>query len=120
MISWGSFQQNGKQSKDQLQLEIPIVDKETCQKKWTQFSSRITPELLESTFVCAGGQVGQGPCMGDSGAPLAARSKNKDEGYVLFGLNSSGSPKCGSGVPDLFTRVSNYTDWINAVVFDFV
>jgi len=106
MISWGSFQQNGNLSNDQLQLEISIVDQEKCQNKWREWNQNVT------SHVCVGGQLGQGTCKGDSGAPLVAPEKNGNRRYFLLGLSSSGIGKCGGGVPDLFTKVSHYREWI--------
>ena len=49
---------------------------------------------------------------GDSGGPLVAPEKNGNRRYFLLGLSSSGIGKCGGGVPDLFTKVSHYREWI--------
>lgn len=43
---------------------------------------------------------------GDSGGPLVADD-------VLVGLVSFGMLPCGSGYPDVFTRVFYYRKWIN-------
>jgi secreted trypsin-like serine protease len=48
-------------------------------------------------------------CMGDSGGPLV-----QDDGS-LIGIVSWGVP-CGQGMPDIFTKVSEYKDWIDSVI----
>ncbi|XP_070497007.1 trypsin-1-like [Chironomus tepperi] len=50
-----------------------------------------------------------GACMGDSGGPLV-----QDDGS-LIGIVSWGVP-CGQGMPDIFTRVSAYKDWIDSII----
>lgn len=44
---------------------------------------------------------------GDSGGPLAI-------GNLLVGVVSYGTGVCGIGVPDVYTRVSLFVDWIRA------
>lgn len=47
---------------------------------------------------------------GDSGGPLVNLARNKLLGIVSFGFSYCGGY---TGVPDGFTRVSNFTEWIN-------
>lgn len=56
------------------------------------------------TNVCALTQAGQGICRADSGSPLAV--DNELIGVASFGVS------CATGVPDVFTRVHPYSDWI--------
>lgn len=44
-------------------------------------------------------------CYGDSGGPLAVDGE-------LVGIVSMGKP-CAKGVPDIFTRVSYFLEWID-------
>ena len=48
---------------------------------------------------------------GDSGGPLISR-KNSLSSYMLVGVVSGGTSKCGIGAPGIYTRVSNYRQWI--------
>ena len=32
--------------------------------------------------------------------------------WYLLGIVSYGQPACGMGIPDVYTRVSKYVDWI--------
>lgn len=47
--------------------------------------------------------------MGDSGGPLVQADGS------LIGIVSWGVP-CGLGLPDIFTQVSSYKDWIDTIV----
>lgn len=65
---------------------------------------RITQKML-----CAGGHEGKDTCVGDSGGPLAIMEGGH---HILVGITSFGS-KCGlKGVPAVYTRVSEYLDWV--------
>jgi secreted trypsin-like serine protease len=62
-------------------------------------------------MVCAAPEKGgEGSCQGDSGGPLVFN----DEGtWKQLGIVSWGSGCASAGHPDVYTRVSNYTDWID-------
>ena len=48
---------------------------------------------------------------GDSGGPLIARDGDLAS-YMVVGVVSGGTKRCGVGAPGLFTRVSSYRRWI--------
>lgn len=60
--------------------------------------------LVQATNICSFTTVGQGVCTGDSGNALAI-------GHSLIGVVSWASG-CGSGYPDVYTRISSYHNWI--------
>jgi len=60
-----------------------------------------------STLCAFSGTEGTGVCSGDSGGPLVHHGE-------LIGVTSWAS-LCALGVPDGFTRVSEYVDWIRAI-----
>ncbi|XP_055702940.1 chymotrypsin-2-like [Phlebotomus papatasi] len=62
---------------------------------------------LSSTEICTTRVFG-GACGGDSGGPLV-RKRDK----ALIGVVSYGLVVCGTGYPDVFTRVSSFNNWIN-------
>ncbi len=90
------------------QATIPIVA--DC-ANWT--SSYVT-----NNMICAGTDA-EGSCFGDSGGPLALEYNDH---WELIGIVSFGQPimegegetlSCvSSEYPGVYTRVSNYTDWI--------
>lgn len=63
---------------------------------------------ISSAVICAQGQNGTDACTWDSGGPLVRRSD-----LVVLGIVSRGTG-CGQGVPGVYTRVSDYLDWIAA------
>ena len=68
--------------------------------------------------MCAS-NVGVTTCKGDSGAPLYTRDRlfpdkdSSEQPWTLTGITSFGSSYCGDrSKPAVFTRVSEYLDWI--------
>lgn len=60
--------------------------------------------MIQFNNICTFLQYGQGVCNGDSGAPLVV-------GNELVGI-VSWAIQCATGVPDVYTRVANYRDWV--------
>ena len=66
-------------------------------------------KLMDKMF-CAGlSKGGKDSCQGDSGGPAVKIEKNK---ATLVGVVSFGDGCAEPGKPGLYTRVSNYLDWI--------
>ena len=66
---------------------------------------------LQSYFVCTPpDERGRDTCQGDSGGPLVVQ--RADGRFVLVGLTSHGIG-CSSEVGGFYTRVSQFSDWIN-------
>lgn len=103
------FGATGNHKKDSQRLlhsvNVSVQHDEHC--------SRHFPVYDASLMVCAGGEAGKGSCDGDSGGPLVARVSDKD---FLIGLSSYGSKRCAISIPDVYTRVSHYIDWIERTI----
>uniref|UniRef100_A0A1A9W879 CLIP domain-containing serine protease n=1 Tax=Glossina brevipalpis TaxID=37001 RepID=A0A1A9W879_9MUSC len=97
-----------RQSNVKKQLAVPVTGHEECANKFqTRRISVITSQL------CAGGEFSKDSCDGDSGGPLMRKLNNRWylEGVVSFGHY------CGlQGWPGVYTRVSDYIDWIQQTV----
>ena len=50
-------------------------------------------------------------CNGDSGGPLIMKGFINDP-YYQIGIVSFGLKNCGSDIPAVYTRVTNYLPWI--------
>lgn len=62
--------------------------------------------------ICAGGADSNDTCYGEPGAPLLHR-EDASNNWRLAGIVSYGPKDCTSvGYPAVYTRVSEYTDWI--------
>ncbi|KAL7729105.1 hypothetical protein ACLKA6_019926 [Drosophila palustris] len=96
-----------RQSSIKQRINLPVADQDYCKTKFaTKRISLITSQL------CVGGEFIRDSCDGDSGGPLMRyRSAWYLEGVVSFGH------KCGlEGWPGVYTRVSDYIDWIVATI----
>jgi len=71
------------------------------------------PDLTDN-MICAGASnmFTEDSCQGDSGGPLSV-ANNQGTGYLLAGIVSFGNG-CAAGTPGVYTRVANYTNWINS------
>ncbi|KFP01984.1 Chymotrypsin-like protease CTRL-1, partial [Calypte anna] len=86
------------------QVVVPLISQSQCKQYW---GNRITSSML-----CAGG-IGASSCQGDSGGPLIYQSGN---GWTLIGIVSWGTSNCNVEAPAIYTRVSQFRNWINTVV----
>ena len=73
--------------------------------------------------MCAGGNDGEDSCNGDSGGGLFSNilegkagvendGRVKNDRWEVVGIVSYGSSRCGDGNPGIYTRVSQYIQWI--------
>nr|AYV99588.1 venom polypeptide [Dolopus genitalis] len=60
--------------------------------------------------LCIDGSQNISTCPGDSGGPLVIQEA--DESKTVVGLTSFGGISCDTGYPVVFTKVSNYINWI--------
>ena len=92
---------------DELQqVQIPIISNEDCDDS---YQGDITSNMLCAAF--EGG--GKDSCQGDSGGPLMVQDELTQE-WRIAGIVSWGSGCALAAFPGVYTRVSNFTDWIVA------
>lgn len=94
------------------ETDIAIIDQVVCNKS---FGGMITENML-----CAGGMIAnkRDACSGDSGGPLlmdvADNDDPEDDGehVTLVGVVSFGNDCAIKNYPGIYTRTSQYYDWI--------
>ncbi|XP_029012462.1 elastase 2 [Betta splendens] len=107
VTGWGRLSTGGPLANILQQALLPVVDHATCSR------SDWWGNLVTTSMVCAGGDGKLSSCNGDSGGPLNYR--NPDGSWSVHGIVSFGS-SLGCNYykkPSVFTRVSDYTSWIN-------
>ncbi|GIY11809.1 plasma kallikrein [Caerostris darwini] len=97
---WQNFPY-GKYAKELQEVELSLLSHPTCVSKYGG--------VIQETNLCAGGLKNRDACSGDSGGPLFGKYDGKwhSVGVVSWGMG------CGrEGYPGVYTKVSEYLDWI--------
>lgn len=92
------FQYQGPSTSHLQQVSVPVVSNEVCSKAYEYFGA------IRSFHLCAGA-AGIDACQGDSGGPLVVNG-------LLAGIVSWGYGCAFSGYPTVYTRVSEFIDFI--------
>lgn len=96
----------------QQKLTAPAVGYSDCIAKYkSAVKFDLSGNLKKDQHLCAGGEQGKDSCKGDSGGPLMAREDELSP-WTLVGVVSGGTARCGIGAPGIFTRVTQYDQWI--------
>ncbi|KAK3104192.1 hypothetical protein FSP39_025166, partial [Pinctada imbricata] len=82
-------------------VKIDVMTNNACSWRW------LFSQTILDTHICVGGGT-ESACNGDSGGPLVC---NMGGEWVLAGVTSWGSSSC-QNMPNVYTRVSEYLDWI--------
>jgi secreted trypsin-like serine protease len=92
---------------------VDVIPNDECKASYVAFGEATDASLtITPTEICAGvPEGGKDSCYGDSGGPLVA-SLGDGKGYVQVGIVSWGV-QCGNpALPGVYTRVSQFTQWI--------
>lgn len=105
VVGWGATAYTGSGSNKLKQVSLPIWPKEDCA---AVFHNKVEGKSM----ICAGlKEGGRDSCQGDSGGPLMVMGPQNR--WMIAGIVSWGI-KCGSpGFPGVYTKVSDYIDWIH-------
>ena len=104
---WGTVsQRNPKYAEDLQWADVYISNQTRCKEvyKNLKLNNQIT-----SNMICADNAKGKDACQGDSGGPLIC---GQDGIPVLTGIVSFGEGCASAIYPGVYTRVSNYLNWI--------
>ncbi|ODM92938.1 Transmembrane protease serine 11D [Orchesella cincta] len=104
---WGYGLKNmAAQIEEMDQAAVTIWPKDNCTHSYRgDRAKKITPK-----HICAYGKAERDACRGDNGGPLMALM-TRQRIFFQIGIVSYG-PRCGYGVPGVYTRVSEYLSWI--------
>ena len=106
VIGWGALSEDSEEgvlSYELQQVQLPIVSEEEC----TNSMGR----MINENLLCAGySEGGKDACHGDSGSPLVV--PDGEGGWQLAGIVSFGIGCARPSFYGVYTRVSQYHDWI--------
>jgi trypsin len=107
VIGWGGSVSKGRTSDQLMQVEVPIVDNETCQQAY--LSPKYIP-IDANTQVCAGyPNGGKDACTNDSGGPAFVTQGTET---TIVGITSFGKGCALPNTPGIYTKVSGVKDWV--------
>ncbi|KAG8035025.1 hypothetical protein G9C98_005448 [Cotesia typhae] len=99
-------------SADLLKVTLAMVPHQVCNANFLGGSSdyKLKQGVINEWQLCAG-EEGKDTCQGDSGGPLVNINDQHHCMYNVIGITSLGR-LCGSFIPGIYTRVSNYVPWL--------
>ncbi|XP_064186323.1 mast cell protease 1A-like isoform X1 [Anguilla rostrata] len=101
VAGWGAIKSNGTTSPRLLEVNVSVVGRAECQKRWRNIH-------ITSRMMCAGGSNdNKGFCTGDSGGPLVC--SGEAVGIVSFNNNYTCTYP---NLPNVYTQISNFLPWI--------
>ncbi|KAE8294320.1 Serine protease 57 [Larimichthys crocea] len=101
---WGDIGDNRTFPARLQEVNVTSLSQQTCRRRWGNVP-------ITRRMICGvGDDVFQGFCSGDSGGPLVC--DGAAAGIVSFSGRRCGNPR----TPDVYTRISSFTDWITRVL----
>ncbi|XP_070767920.1 ovochymase-like, partial [Enoplosus armatus] len=93
-------------------VQLPLVEQQTCSNSITLLKRKraYVPSLTNNMFCAGVPEGGKDSCQGDSGSPFTL---NEDGRFWAAGIVSWGVDCGKQGTYGVYTRVTNYMDWIN-------
>ncbi|XP_046883075.1 serine protease 56 [Hypomesus transpacificus] len=109
VAGWGSLYEDGPSADVVMEAKVPLLPQSTCK-------STLGKELVTNTMLCAGYLSGGiDSCQGDSGGPLIYQDRMSGR-FQVHGITSWGDGCGEKGKPGVYTRVSAFSDWIQAEI----
>ncbi|XP_022222986.2 trypsin-1 [Drosophila obscura] len=107
VTGWGALSEGGPISDTLQEVEVPILTQQECRN--SNYGDKITDNMI-----CAGlvDQGGKDSCQGDSGGPMHVLGEG--QAYQLAGVVSWGEGCAKPNSPGVYTRVSNFNEWIES------
>lgn len=105
VTGWGHTQQDGQFSDNLQWIYVETLTNTQCRARF----GVVEREYVTDAKICTANVEGVGMCVGDAGNALVA-------GNRVIGMASWGFGGCGSGYPDVYTRMSYYVPWISGIV----
>ncbi|XP_036336805.1 trypsin-1-like [Rhagoletis pomonella] len=117
-IGYGDTQFGGVSSPLLLKTNLTTINNRECESFYDPDSGALT-EGIRSTQICAmDPEKLRDTCQGDSGGPIIkfVQMEGLNLMSYLVGVTSFGIG-CGTGTPSVYTRISEFVDWIEEVTY---
>ena len=120
VIGWGRTAEGGQSSPVLREVSVPFQASDLCEANYADFLLGIpgATGIITGNMFCAGREEGgMDSCQGDSGGFLGQGDTTGQ--WVQLGVVSWGIGCARPGLFGVYTNVSNYNDWIEAVQTQF-
>nr|XP_018917962.1 PREDICTED: serine proteinase stubble [Bemisia tabaci] len=112
VTGWGRLYEDGPLPSVLQEVSVPVINNSVCE---TMYRSAGFIEHIPEIFICAGWRKGGfDSCEGDSGGPMVIQ--RPDKRWLLAGVISWGIGCAEPNQPGVYTRISEFRDWINQIL----
>lgn len=113
VTGWGRLFDEGPLPSVLQEVQVPVINNTACE---AMYQAAGYNEHIPNIFICAGrSKGGADSCEGDSGGPMVVR-RERDDRFVLGGIISWGIGCAEPNQPGVYTRISEFRDWINQIL----
>ncbi|CAG9855977.1 unnamed protein product [Phyllotreta striolata] len=112
VTGWGRLYEDGPLPSILQEVSVPVINNTVCE---SMYRSAGYIEHIPHIFICAGWRRGGfDSCEGDSGGPMVIQ--RPDKRFLLAGIISWGIGCAEPNQPGVYTRISEFRDWINQIL----
>ncbi|GFU30388.1 clotting factor B [Nephila pilipes] len=114
VTGWGDQDFGGKRATILREVNVKVINVSSCDKSYEEVRGTSLPRGITRQFICAGvPEGGKDACQRDSGGPLMLL---ENSAWFLVGVVSFGFQCARAEYPGVYTRVTDYLDWIQEAV----
>uniref|UniRef100_A0A336M734 CSON005463 protein n=1 Tax=Culicoides sonorensis TaxID=179676 RepID=A0A336M734_CULSO len=112
VTGWGRLYEDGPLPSVLQEVTVPVIKNDICEG---MYRAAGYIEHIPHIFICAGWKKGgYDSCEGDSGGPMVIQ--RHDKRFQLAGVISWGIGCAEPNQPGVYTRISEFRDWINQIL----
>ncbi|KAF8787876.1 Clotting factor B like protein [Argiope bruennichi] len=113
VTGWGDQDFGGKRATILREVTVKVINISSCDKSYEPVRGSTLPRGITRQFICAGvPEGGKDACQRDSGGPLMLLENSV---WILVGVVSFGFQCAKAEYPGVYTRVTDYLDWLEEV-----
>uniref|UniRef100_A0A0A1X844 Serine protease snake n=1 Tax=Zeugodacus cucurbitae TaxID=28588 RepID=A0A0A1X844_ZEUCU len=117
-IGYGDTHFAGASSPLLMKTSLSTISNEECNQHYEQDDEMLSSGIVATQLCAKDHEKLRDTCQGDSGGPLIVYEELPTFGRMAYivGITSFGIG-CGTGTPAVYTRISEYFDWIEDTMF---